>query len=183
MVAKADGTYVAPDRAERSAHNKAQREKLENRKAKAAAAMRQQQEEVHRQQMLIAGAEREAMSAPHHILFVEALPKAATEDMVSTLFKQVRRPGSMRLAAVAARTVRERPPPVPRPDRASRFDPVPSPMCAQFPGFKEVRMIPAKPGIAFVEFDSASQAGVAMSGLQGFKITQDDAIIVSFAKK
>ena len=105
VVAKADGTYVAPDRAERSAHNKEQREKLDNRKAKAAAAMRQEQEEVHRQQMLIAGAEREAMSAPHHILFVEALPKAATEDMVSTLFKQVRRRGSMRLTAVAPRTV------------------------------------------------------------------------------
>ena len=44
-------------------------------------------------------------------------------------------------------------------------------------------MIPAKPGIAFVEFDSAGQAGVALQGLQGFKITQDDAIIISFAKK
>ena len=44
-------------------------------------------------------------------------------------------------------------------------------------------MVPARPGIAFVEFDSSSQAGVAMNGLQGFKITQDDAIIVSFAKK
>ena len=44
-------------------------------------------------------------------------------------------------------------------------------------------MIAAKPGIAFVEFESDHQAGVAMQGLQGFKITQDDAIIISFAKK
>ena len=79
-------------------------------------------------------------SQPHYILFVEALPKAATADMVSTLFQQ-------------------------------------------FPGFKEVRMIAAKPGIAFVEFESAIQAGVALQGLQGFKITQDNSIIISFAKK
>ena len=90
-VAKADGTYVTPDRAQRSAHNKEQREKLENRKEKEAATMRQQQQHEQRQQMLLAGAERESMNAPHHILFVEALPKMATDEMVSTLFKQVRR--------------------------------------------------------------------------------------------
>ena len=38
-------------------------------------------------------------------------------------------------------------------------------------------------GFAFVEFESSQQASVALTGLQGFKITQDDAIIVSFAKK
>jgi hypothetical protein len=31
-------------------------------------------------------------------------------------------------------------------------------------------MVPARPGIAFVEYEDAPQAGVAMQGLQGFKL-------------
>lgn len=53
----------------------------------------------------------------------------------------------------------------------------------QFPGYKEVRMVPNKPGIAFVEFEVDTQAGVAMTGLQGFKITSTHAMNVSYAKK
>ena len=34
----------------------------------------------------------------------------------------------------------------------------------------QVRMVPARPGIAFVEYEDAPQAGVAMQGLQGFKL-------------
>ena len=150
VVAKADGTYVPRDRTERAQYNREQREKLENRHAKEEVARRrqekeqqqqqqQQQREQQQQQLLLTGA-RENVNVPHHILFVEALPKLATSEMVTTLF-------------------------------------------TQFPGFKEVRMVAAKPGIAFVEFESSQQASVALTGLQGFKITQDDAITVSFAKK
>jgi len=53
----------------------------------------------------------------------------------------------------------------------------------QFPGFKEVRLVPGKKGIAFVEFDNEVQAGVAMEGLQHFKITQDNLMVISYAKK
>ncbi len=53
----------------------------------------------------------------------------------------------------------------------------------QFPGFKEVRMIEAKPGIAFVEFGDEMQASVALSALQNFKITPSHPMIVSYAKK
>jgi RNA recognition motif-containing protein len=53
----------------------------------------------------------------------------------------------------------------------------------QFPGFKEVRLVPGKKGIAFVEFDNEVQAGVAMEGLQHFKITPTHLMVVSFAKK
>ncbi|KAI8466657.1 MAG: hypothetical protein J3K34DRAFT_433025 [Monoraphidium minutum] len=52
----------------------------------------------------------------------------------------------------------------------------------QFPGFREVRMVEARPGIAFVEFDNEMQSGVAMSGLQGFKVTPANAMAISFAK-
>ncbi|KVH94113.1 Nucleotide-binding, alpha-beta plait [Cynara cardunculus var. scolymus] len=53
----------------------------------------------------------------------------------------------------------------------------------QFPGFKEVRMIDAKPGIAFVEFDDDNQSSTAMQSLQGFKITPQNSMSISYAKK
>ncbi|CAL8353598.1 unnamed protein product [Lota lota] len=53
----------------------------------------------------------------------------------------------------------------------------------QFPGFKEVRLVPGRHDIAFVEFDNDVQAGAARDALQGFKITQTNAMKISFAKK
>ncbi|ONK77198.1 uncharacterized protein A4U43_C02F4100 [Asparagus officinalis] len=48
---------------------------------------------------------------------------------------------------------------------------------------KEVRMIEAKPGIAFVEFEDDMQASIAMQALQGFKITPQNPMAVAYAKK
>ena len=53
----------------------------------------------------------------------------------------------------------------------------------QFPGYKEVRLVPGKSGIAFVEFESEAQSGVAMGGLQNFKITPQNLMQISFAKR
>jgi len=53
----------------------------------------------------------------------------------------------------------------------------------QFPGYKEVRLVPTKPGIGFVEFDNENQATVALNGLQGFKITDKNLMRISYAKK
>ncbi|MQL69136.1 hypothetical protein Taro_001388 [Colocasia esculenta] len=53
----------------------------------------------------------------------------------------------------------------------------------QYPGFREVRMIEAKPGIAFVEFDDDIQASIAMQSLQGFKITPQNPMSIAYAKK
>jgi len=53
----------------------------------------------------------------------------------------------------------------------------------QYPGFKEVRMIEAKPGIAFVEFEDDMQASIAMQALQGFKITPQNPMAIVYAKK
>jgi hypothetical protein len=52
----------------------------------------------------------------------------------------------------------------------------------QFPGFREVRLIEARPGIAFVEYDDEVLASAALSGLQGFRI-EDEPIILSFANR
>uniref|UniRef100_A0A8C6ILF7 RRM domain-containing protein n=1 Tax=Mus spicilegus TaxID=10103 RepID=A0A8C6ILF7_MUSSI len=53
----------------------------------------------------------------------------------------------------------------------------------QFPGFKEVRLVPGRHDITFVEFDNEVQAGTAGDALQGFKITQNNAMKISLAKK
>ncbi|TSK18015.1 Ribonuclease H2 subunit A [Bagarius yarrelli] len=53
----------------------------------------------------------------------------------------------------------------------------------QFPGFKEVRLVPGKHDIAFVEFESEGQAGVAKDALQGFRITATCAMKITYAKK
>lgn len=53
----------------------------------------------------------------------------------------------------------------------------------QFPGFKEVRLIPGRPDIAFVEYEDETQSTAAKNGLQGFKVTPTAPIRITFAKK
>lgn len=53
----------------------------------------------------------------------------------------------------------------------------------QYQGYKEARLVPGKPGIAFVEFEDEYQAGTAKDALQGFKITPVNLMKISFAKK
>ncbi|KAJ6289241.1 hypothetical protein OIU76_025117 [Salix suchowensis] len=53
----------------------------------------------------------------------------------------------------------------------------------QYPGFREVRMIEAKLGIAFVEFEDDVQSSMAMQALQGFKITPQNPMAITYAKK
>lgn len=53
----------------------------------------------------------------------------------------------------------------------------------QFPGFKEVRLVPGKSTIAFIEFESEMQSGVAMTGLQNFKITPTNLMKITYAKR
>ncbi|RZF44250.1 hypothetical protein LSTR_LSTR003890 [Laodelphax striatellus] len=53
----------------------------------------------------------------------------------------------------------------------------------QFPGFKEVRLVPNRHDIAFVEFETEMQSGAAKIALNGFKITPSHAMKISFAKK
>jgi len=53
----------------------------------------------------------------------------------------------------------------------------------QFLGYKEVRMVAGKPGIAFVEFENEREATAAMQGLQHFKITPTHLMVINYAKK
>ena len=50
-------------------------------------------------------------------------------------------------------------------------------------GFKEVRMVPGKAGIAFIEFEDEARATQALQGLNGFKLTATDMMALSYAKR
>lgn len=54
---------------------------------------------------------------------------------------------------------------------------------AQYTGFKEVRLVQGKSGIAFVEYEDEFQSAAALAVLQGFKINPTNALKISFAKK
>ena len=53
----------------------------------------------------------------------------------------------------------------------------------QFPGFKEVRLIPGRSDIAFVEFENEFLSGTAKSALNGFNLSPTHKLRVTFAKK
>ncbi|CAF1265023.1 unnamed protein product [Rotaria magnacalcarata] len=53
----------------------------------------------------------------------------------------------------------------------------------QFPGYNDVRLVPGREGIAFIDFDNDSGAASAKDGLNGFQISATNAISVSFANK
>ena len=52
-----------------------------------------------------------------------------------------------------------------------------------FPGFKEVRLVPAKQDIAFVEYENEGDSMTAKQSLHGYRLTPENEIKVSFAKK
>ena len=65
----------------------------------------------------------------------------------------------------------------------SPFPPPPPSTIVRFPGFKEVRLVPGRSDIAFVEFETDAQATEAKSSLGGFKITPTHAMKIAYAKK
>lgn len=143
--AKLDGTYQPKDKAERQAKRKAERLALKESggvkpKAAKASAPPVAAEPPKSLAPDIPTPSASTPNLPNQILFVENLPEAVNEMMLSMLFQQ-------------------------------------------FPGFKEVRLVPGKSGIAFVEFQSELQSGVAMSGLQGFKITPTNLMKITYAKR
>lgn len=95
---------------------------------------------------------------PNRILFVYGLPGEITDEMLTLVSASVRR-----LAALLI------------PSSSSL-------LFSQYPGFREVRLVPGKTDIAFVEFDSEANSKTAKEVLDGFKVTPKDRMGVSYAK-
>jgi len=53
----------------------------------------------------------------------------------------------------------------------------------QYPGFKEVRLVPGKKDLAFIEYDNEQYAAIAKQNLNGYQMSETNAIKVTFAKK
>jgi len=53
----------------------------------------------------------------------------------------------------------------------------------QFVGYKEVRLVPGRADIAFVEFETVEQSKIAKSQLNNFKVTPTHALKITFAKQ
>ncbi|KAG0260277.1 hypothetical protein DFQ27_003634 [Actinomortierella ambigua] len=54
---------------------------------------------------------------------------------------------------------------------------------SRYPGFKEVRMVPGKKGIAFVEYDNEYVSETAKNALADYSISEDNKMKVTFARK
>jgi hypothetical protein len=53
----------------------------------------------------------------------------------------------------------------------------------QYAGFQEVRMVPGKKGIAFVEFQDVVQAGIALQQLHGFQLTATETLHLTYGNQ
>lgn len=53
----------------------------------------------------------------------------------------------------------------------------------RFPGLQEIRLVPSRTDIAFVEYENESQATEAMSSLQDFKIVPTHPMKITYANK
>ncbi|KAF9581736.1 hypothetical protein BGW38_001140 [Lunasporangiospora selenospora] len=53
----------------------------------------------------------------------------------------------------------------------------------QYPGFKEVRMVPGRSGIAFVEYDNEYYSAAAKTALADYQISPENKMKVTFARK
>jgi len=155
-TAKLDGTYQSKDKAERAAKRKSDREDRKGGKAKQPAPQQPPPKRV---------ADEE-----------EPIPSAPVEPAAPPKEPVAKPPASPAIALPNQILFAEN-----LPDQVNEM--MLSMLFQQFPGFKEVRLVPGKSGIAFVEFESEMQSGVAMNGLQNFKITPTNLMKISYAKR
>merc|ERR1712194_572059 len=52
----------------------------------------------------------------------------------------------------------------------------------QYPGFQEIRLIPGR-NVAFADYQNEYQAGMAMQGLQGFSMTPEVKLSLTYARR
>ena len=53
----------------------------------------------------------------------------------------------------------------------------------RYPGYREVRLVPGRPYLAFVEFESEDTAGTAKTQLDNFQVKPEHYMRVAFAKR
>lgn len=58
-----------------------------------------------------------------------------------------------------------------------------TPLFQQYAGYQEVRMVPGKKGIAFIEFQDLVQAGIALQSLNGFKLSETETLHLTYGNQ
>lgn len=53
----------------------------------------------------------------------------------------------------------------------------------QYAGFQEVRLVPGKKGLAFIEFQDLVQAGIALQQLHGFQLTATETLHLTYGNQ
>ena len=97
---------------------------------------------------------------PNKILFLQNLPETVTKDQLMALFSQCV-PSALRVNACSARVLTG------------------IGIC-RYPNLHEVRLIPTKKDIAFVEFMDEASATVAKDALHNYKLDGENKIKVRF---
>ena len=93
---------------------------------------------------------------PNKILFLQNLPESVTKDQLMSLFSQYALFFLVRPLSSA------------------------SPVAVRYPNLYEVRLIPTKRDIAFVEYIDEGSAGVAKDALHNYKLDGENKIKVRF---
>jgi U2 small nuclear ribonucleoprotein B'' len=52
-----------------------------------------------------------------------------------------------------------------------------------YAGFMEVRMVPGKKGIAFIEFQDQIQAGIVLQQLNGFNLSETEKLYLTYGNQ
>ena len=52
-----------------------------------------------------------------------------------------------------------------------------------YPGFQEVRTVPGKKGLAFIEFQDQIQATIALQNLNGLQLSERDTLQLTYGKQ
>ncbi|KAJ3316719.1 U2 small nuclear ribonucleoprotein B'' [Blyttiomyces sp. JEL0837] len=108
---------------------------------------------------------------PNNILFVENLPPETTNQILTELFQQLRVDFQFLFFCILYRFF------------VVYYLLLGVGITARFAGFREVRLVPGKSDIAFVEYETETQSTLAKQQLNQFKITPEREIKVTFARK
>ncbi|XP_065191845.1 U2 small nuclear ribonucleoprotein B''-like [Sycon ciliatum] len=167
-IAKIEGTYVERPKVTKGEKRKAEEQAIQSRLAK--------------KRMEAAAAQAPVMMMPPPHVVAQQAPVAMQQQQQQQQQQQV---------AAPAQQVAPAQPAVELPNKILFITQLPEEanemmvkmLFQQYPGFKEVRLVPGRHDIAFVEFENEVQAGAARTPLNNFKITPTHSISVAFAKK
>lgn len=200
VVSKGDGSFVPrpkrkPEKKRKGGGKKGKDKKGKEGKVKKEKKLKKEEEDVKREAAPEVEREEEpAPARPEHEQHNAAMAEEDEEEEEETVVQGPPLPPPVVVAPVAQHP--PTPAPVQReqeapPNRILFVERLPvqcnglmlDMLFQQYPGYKEARLVPGKPGIAFVEFGDHLQSTKAIQALQDFKITPTNRMKITFARQ